>query len=126
MGSFSVGERNKMLDAVSARASYTAPAAFYAQLHTADPGAAGTTAVAANTTRTLVTFGSAASAGAIANTAAVTWTAVPTAETYTHVSYWSASSAGTFLGSDDLSASATMAIGENFSIPIGSLTLGVA
>lgn len=123
MGSFSVGERNKMLDAISARASYTAPAAFYVQLHVGDPGAAGTSNVAANTTRQAATFGSAASAGAISNTAQVEWTNVPNTETYSWVSFWSASSAGTFLGSDDLSSSAAMTAGETFRIPTGDLDL---
>jgi len=98
MGSIAVGERNKMLYALAARANYTMPAAFYVQLHIGDPGAAGTSNVAANTTRKLVTFGSAAAAGAISNTADIEWLAVPNLETYTHVSFWSASGAGTFGG----------------------------
>jgi hypothetical protein len=90
-----------------------------------DPGAAGATAPAANTTRQQVTFGSAAAAGSIANTADVNWTNVPNAETYSHVSFWDASSAGTFLGSDDLATSRLVAIGDTFTIPTGSLTVAV-
>jgi hypothetical protein len=53
------------------------------------------------------------------------WTSVPNAETYTHVSLWSASSGGNFKGSDDLSSSATVAIGDTFQIPIGDLDGGL-
>lgn len=122
MGSFSVGERNKMLDALAGRTTYTASAAFYVKLHTADPGAAGTTAPATEATRQLATFGAAASAGAISNTVALTWTNVSTTETYTHVSFWSASTGGTFLGSDDIASTASVA-GDSFTIPIGDLDL---
>ena len=123
MGSFAVGERNKMLDALVGRTTYTANAAFYVKLHTGDPGAAGTSNAATNTTRQAVTFGDAAATGAISNTAAVEWTNVSTTETYTHVSFWTASSGGTLLGSDDLSSSSAMTAGETFRIPVGDLDL---
>lgn len=75
--------------------AFTAPAAIYAKLHTADPGAAGTTSPSAVTTRSAVTF-SAASAGALAlsNTPSFTMT---TSETISHVSYWDNVSAGNLL-----------------------------
>ncbi len=125
MGTFAVGERNKMLDAITGRGSYTASAAFYVKLHLGDPGGAGTGNPATETTRQAVTFGSAASSGAISNTAAVEWTGVSTTETYTHVSFWTASSSGTFLGSDDLSSSAAVTAGDTFRIPIGDLDLTI-
>lgn len=83
--------------------SFTAPAAIYAKLHTADPGAAGATAASAVTTRQAVTFGAAA-AGAIAlsNSPAFTMT---TTETITHVSFWDNVSAGNFLWSAALTVS---------------------
>ena len=93
------------------------------QLHVGAPGAAGTSNVAANTARRQGTFGAAASGGAISNTVDLEWTSVPNAETYTHVSFWSASSGGTFLGDDDLSASAAMQVGDTFRIPAGDLDL---
>jgi hypothetical protein len=123
MGTIAVGERNKMLDAYVGRATYTASAAFYVQLHTGAPGAAGTSNVAGETTRKLVTFGDAAASGAIANTAIIEWTNVSTSETYSHVSYWTASSGGTFLGEDDLSSTAVMVAGQTFNIPVGDLDL---
>lgn len=126
MGAFATAVKNSMLDALAGRTTYTASAGFFVKLHTGSPGAAGTTNAAANTTRQQVTFGSAASAGSIANTAAVTWTNVPNAETYTHVSFWDASSAGNFLGSDDLPASKTVAVADTFTIAIGDLTLTVS
>lgn len=123
MGSFAVGECNKMLDALVGRSTYTANAAFYVKLHLGDPGAAGANNAATETTRQAVTFGAAASSGAISNTAAITWTNVSTSETYTHVSFWTASSGGTFLGADDLSSSAAVTAGDTFQIAIGDLDL---
>lgn len=125
MGTIAEGERNKMLDAYVGRTTYTANAAYYAKLHIGDPGAAGTLNAAANTTRQLVTFGSAAATGAISNTAAVEWTSVPNTEVYSHLSFWTASTAGTFLGSDDLSATASVTVGDTFRLAIGDLDLTV-
>jgi hypothetical protein len=124
MGTIAEGERNKMLDAFARNVSY-ANAAVWVKLHIGDPGAAGTTNAAANTTRQQATFGSAAVTGAISNTVAVEWTSVPNTETYSHVSLWTASSAGTFLGSDDLSATAAVTAGDTFRIPIGDLDLTI-
>ena len=125
MGTFAEGERNKMLDAWAGRTTYTANAAVYAKLHIGDPGAAGTLNAAANTTRQLVTFGSAAATGAISNTAAVEWTSVPNTEVYSHLSFWTASTAGTFLGSDDLSATASVTAGDTFRVPVGDLDITI-
>src|SRR5262245_12630219 len=116
---------NGWLNALCRAANYTAPTAFWVKLHTADPGSAGTTAAAGNTTRVQATFGSAASGGSIANTADLNWTNVNTAETYSHVSFWDASSGGTFLGSDDLATPRTVAVGDNFTIATGQLTVAV-
>ena len=76
---------NSILDALCRSVAWTDPAAFWVKLHLGDPGAAGTANAAANTTRQQATF-SAASGGAITNSAALTWTAVSTTEIYTHVS----------------------------------------
>src|SRR3954462_14969489 len=102
------GTANSILDALCRNVAWTPPAGFFVKLHTGDPGASGTANAAGNTTRVAATC-SAASAGSITNSADVAWTNVSTAETYTHVSFWSASSAGTFLGSDDLAVSRTVA-----------------
>lgn len=88
----------------------TAAAALYIQLHTADPGAAGTTSVAASSTRQAVTFGAAAS-GAIALSNSPAFTGVST-ETITHISVWDASTAGNFQWSSALTASKTINSGD--------------
>jgi len=116
---------NGWLNALCRGVNYTAPVAFWVKLHLGDPGSAGTGSPAANTTRVQATFGSAASGGSIANTADLNWTSVPNAETYSHVSFWDASTGGTFLGGDDLATPRLMAIGDNFTIPTGSLTVAV-
>ena len=115
---------NGWIDALCRATNYTAPTAFWVKLHLGDPGSAGAGSPAANTTRQQATF-AAASGGSAATNAALTWTSVPNAETYTHVSFWTASSGGTFLGSDDLATPRTVAIGDNFTIPSGSLTVAV-
>ena len=83
--------------------AFTAPAATYIKLHTADPGAAGTTAASAVTTRQSATF-SAASGGAIALSNSTSFTMTGT-ETISHISVWDASSAGNFLWSAALTTS---------------------
>ena len=55
------GVANAILDALCRSVAWTEPAAFYVQLHTGAPGAAGTSNVATETDRQAVTF-SAASA----------------------------------------------------------------
>ena len=124
MGSIAVGERNKMFDSWGANATDTANAGVFVKLHTGDPGAAGTSNAATETTREEATFG-AASSGALTNDAAIEWTNVSTTETYTHISLWSASSGGTFIGSDDLSSSAAVTAGDTFRIPAGDLDITV-
>jgi hypothetical protein len=77
----------------------------YVQLHTADPGAAGTTGVSVgSTTRNAATW-NAASGGSMTISSISAWTNGGTSETITHVSFWTASSGGTFIQSAALSAS---------------------
>lgn len=123
--SMSTATANSILDAICNNTSY-AVATPYLQLHTAAPGASGTTAIATETDRQLVSFGAAAS-GAIANDAAITWTGVAGTEDYTHWTLWTASSGGTFIGSGTVTANAVVA-GDTFTIPSGDLdiTLTVA
>lgn len=117
-------EANSMLTAYAKGTSYGGNAAFWVKLHTGDPGPAGTSNAAGNTTRQQAAFGT-ASGGSISTNADLVWTNVSTAETYSHVSFWTASSAGTFLGSDDLAATKTVAIGDTFTIASGSLSLAI-
>ncbi len=101
--------------------SFTNYGATYTQLHTGSPGAAGTANIAGNNTRVASGTFTAPSGGACTNNAAINWTSVSTAETYTHVSIWSAVSSGTFLMSGSITANA-VAIGDNFSVPIGDIS----
>lgn len=116
---------NSVLDCLCNATNITAPAGFFLKLHTGDPGAAGTSNAAAETTRQSCSM-AAASGGSITNDAAVVWTAVSTTETYAAVSFWSASSGGTFLGSDDLAAPIAITAGGTFTLRTGDvdLTLG--
>ncbi len=94
-----------------------ATATCWAKLHTADPGAAGSTAAAAgDTTRKQCTM-NAASAGAKAMSgSAGPWTNGGTSETLSHISLWSASTAGTFNMSIALTASQAWANTNTFTL----------
>jgi hypothetical protein len=87
---------NKWLDMLAGTA-FTAPAGSFAEPHTADPGAAGTTSVftTVTTQRSSITY-SAASAGSKAQTNIPTW-AVTGSGTVSHIAVFDASSAGNFL-----------------------------
>jgi hypothetical protein len=104
--------------------SYTAPAAIYVQLHTANPGSAGTTSVSSVTTRPAATFG-AASGGAIALSNTPSWAtwAGTNGEVVTHISFWDASSSGNFLWSAQLSSSKTVNTGDTLTLSSASLTI---
>jgi hypothetical protein len=103
----------------------TTEAAIYTwtQLHTAAPGSAGTTAVATETTRKQVTWGTAA-AGSIANTNALTWTSIAGSQDATHFTQWTASTAGTFGMSGVVTANPYTA-GDTLTIGVGALTMSV-
>lgn len=111
-----------ILDAFTNTAAWTSPTAFYVKLHIGDPGSAGTSNTAAESTRKSVTFG-ASSGGAISNSVAVTWTSVAATETYSHVSFWDHVTAGVFLGSDDLASTKAVTAGDNAEFAIGDLDI---
>lgn len=111
---------NSLLDALLRNGSYTGPAAVWVQLHVGAPGAAGTSNVASNNTRKVITFG-AASGGVSTSSSDENWTSVPTTETYTHFTLWDASTAGNFLGSGALTANPVTA-GDTFDLAIGAIT----
>jgi hypothetical protein len=112
----------KILDHTTGTASWTAPSTVYLKLHTGDPGEAGTSNAATETTRKSVAF-SAASSGSISSSATVEWTNVSTTETYSHWSLWDNSTAGNCLWSGALSSSAAVTAGDTFQIT--SLTLSL-
>lgn len=111
---------DKLLDA-TAGTSYAA-AGTYLQLHTGDPGEAGTSNAATETTRKAVSF-AAASGGSMTSSATVEWTNVAATETYSHWSLWDASSAGNCLWSGGLASSASVTAGDTFQITSLTLTL---
>lgn len=117
------GIAEDILDALGNAGSFTI-SEVWIKLHVGDPGAAGTSNAATETTRKQASFG-AASGGAMANDAALTWTAVAGSEDFTHFSAWTASSAGTFLFSGTVTANAVTA-GDTFTIPTGDLDLSLS
>ena len=110
---------NKFLDAVGNATAYSV-ANVYVKLHTGDPGANGTANAATETTRKEVTF-AAASGGAIASDAAVTWTNIAGSEDASYFTAWDNASAGNFLFSGTITGNAYTA-GDTYTIPSGSLT----
>lgn len=90
--------------------SYTGIAAVWVELHTADPGAAGTTAVAASSTRKQITW-NAPSGGSMTLSSLANFTGVST-ETITHIAYFTAATTGTFLGSGALTTSVPIVNGS--------------
>lgn len=121
---FAPATANAILNCYLRATNITAPAEVWAKLHVGDPGGAGTSNAAVETTRKQLTFGDAPSGGACSNTAAPTWTAVAGTEDYTHVSLWTASTGGTFLKSGTITANAVTA-GDNFTLPVGDIDVSI-
>lgn len=115
---------NKFLDCLVNASGFNI-AAVYIQLHTGDPGSAGTSNVAGNNTRKSISEAAAAS-GSKASNADITWTSVSTSETYSYVSLWDASTLGNYLWSAALTSSVAVLAGDTFTISSGSLTQGIS
>jgi hypothetical protein len=119
VGLSTVNLANAWLDMLEGTA-FTAPTALWVELHTADPGASGTTAVSVgSTTRLQLTAANfnAAASGSKAMAAAIgPWTNGGTSETISHLAIFSASSAGTFWWSVALTASQAWASGNTFTL----------
>jgi hypothetical protein len=113
---------NKWLDAAFNATSFSVTQA-YMQLHTADPGAAGTTSVATESSRKSVSFGT-PSGGSIANDVAVQWTGIAGSQDASHYSLWDASSAGNFLGDGLITANAYTA-GDTLTFAIGAIVISL-
>jgi len=111
---------NKLLDTIGGT-SFSVTTA-YLQLHLGDPGEDGTANAATETTRKVVSFGS-ASGGSMASSATVEWTNVAATETVSHWSLWDAASAGNCLWSGALASSAALTAGDTFQITSLTLTL---
>jgi len=116
VGLSSANLANKWLDMLAGTA-FTAPAAFWVKLHTADPGASGATAAAAgDTNRKQVTWSAASAGSKSMSSMSGSWTNGGTSETLSHLSFWDASSAGNFLASCALTASQAWASTNTFSL----------
>lgn len=110
-GLATVALANAMLNGI--RNTSFALAATYAQIHTAAPGAAGTTAVSVGSTvRPGLSFAAAASGSIAMTSTAPVWTNGGTTETITDESIWSANAAGTFYWSVQLTAPKGWASGD--------------
>ncbi|WP_445031263.1 phage tail fiber protein [Streptomyces sp. SAS_275] len=114
------------LNTLRAAGAAYGPITTYAQIHTANPGAAGTTAISAgSTTRSVFTFAASSSGSALALTGTnPSWTNGGTSETITDISVWTASTSGTFLFSVALSSSKAWSSGDSFTATAIGLSLG--
>jgi hypothetical protein len=114
---------NALLDALGNATNYTAPTAVWIKLHTADPGAAGTSNAATETTRKQASF-AAASGGSMATDAAISWTNIAGSQDATHFSAWDASTSGNFLFSGTITANAYTA-GDTYTVASGAATVSL-
>lgn len=114
------------LSSTTASAMLTAQFAtggVFVELHTADPGAAGTTSVSVGSTSRVSATMSNSGATQSMTSMASSWTNGGTSETLTHIALWSASTSGTFKGSSALTASKAWASGDSFSLTSLSISL---
>lgn len=91
------------------------------KLHTGDPGSAGSSNAATETTRKQVTW-NAASSGSKTNSGALTWTGIAGSQDATHFTAHTASTAGTVGFSGTITANAYTA-GDTYSVAAGALTV---
>ena len=119
--------KNKLLDHAVGKTAFTKPDAVYLAAFVGDPEGAGTEVTANTTTdyiRKVITWGTAADAGAISNTAEVDFGVAGSAwGTLTHLAIYDAESSGNRLWSDEMSASKTIAEGDTFVVSIGDIDL---
>lgn len=113
---------NSWLDALGNATSYSV-SVVYVKLHVGDPGSAGTSNAATETTRKAASF-AAASTGALASDAALTWTNIAGSQDATHFTAWDSLTTGNFLFSGTITANAYSA-GDTFNIASGSLSVSL-
>ena len=113
---------NAWLDALGNATSFSVTTA-YVKLHVGDPGSAGTSNAATETTRKSVSF-AAASNGALASDADVTWTNIAGSQDATHFTAWDNETAGNFLFSGTITGNAYTA-GDTYTISSGGLTVSL-
>jgi len=110
---------NSFLNALGNNTSY-AVTQVYVKLHVGDPGSAATANAATETTRKSVSF-AAASAGAIASDADISWTNIAGSQDATHFSAWDSLTVGNFLFSGTITGNAYTA-GDTYTISSGNLS----
>ena len=113
---------NAWLDALGNATSFSVTTA-YVKLHVGDPGSAGTSNAATETTRKAVSFAS-ASNGALASDADVTWTNIAGSQDATHFTAWDNETAGNFLFSGTITGNAYTA-GDTYTISSAGLTVSL-
>ena len=119
---------NALINGTLRATTFTAPAAVYVSLHTADPTDAGTgTEVSGGSyARQAATFG-APSNGASTTTADITYPqATAGYGTVTHIGIFDALTTGNLLYHSPLNTSKTIETGDIFKITSGSLTVTLA
>ena len=124
MGAFTAAGLKAFVDA----ALGTSALGLFASWHTADPGATGAneytavgiTRVASGT----LTSTSDADSADLTNAAAITSPAATGAATeILYLGLWTAMAGGTFVGSHELAAGVTLALGEKIRVPAGDLDI---
>ena len=113
---------NKWLDALGNATAFSVTTA-YVKLHTGDPGAAGTSNAATETTRKSASFAAAAN-GAIASDADLTWTNIAGSEDSTHFTAWDNATTGNFLFSGTITGNPYTA-GDTYTIASGALNVSL-
>lgn len=113
-----------LVDLVFNATAYAGQSTVYTKLHIGDPGEAGTSNAAAETTRKATTLG-AGSAGTVTSDADITWTNLAGTETLSHVSLWDNISAGNCLWKGALTATKAVVAGDTFTIASGSLSISL-
>ena len=119
---------NALINGTLRATTFTAPAAVYVSLHTADPTDAGTGAEVSGGSyvRQAATFG-APSNGASTTTADITYPqATASYGTVGWIGIWDASTSGNLLYHSPLNTSKTIDTGDIFKITSGSLTVTLA
>lgn len=116
---------NKWLDVIRTGGSaFSATTTVYVQLHTGDPGAAGTANVSAGSTTRVAVTQSAPASGAMAISGTnPAWTNGGTSETITHISHWTALTGGSFLYSVAVTASKAWASGDGLTLNSDSVNV---
>lgn len=115
---------DSILNNLTDNGAWSQVTAIYAQLHTASPGASGTTGVSAGSTTRLACSYSSASAGSVVLSGNVgPWTNGGTSETLTDVSFWTASTSGTFMWSAAMGSSHAWASGDTFTLTAATVSI---